>query len=87
VIVAKKYLPTKHIKLAGYLTRDLAGNIVAKKLCYCSKADLSRDIIKDLAGAKKKIYYRGKIDFARDNARDHAENIAKPQNGCCQKNT
>jgi hypothetical protein len=32
---------------------DLAGDIVEKNLCYCSKTDLARDIIGDLAGAKK----------------------------------
>jgi hypothetical protein len=39
----------KNTDLAG----DLAGDIVEKNLCYCSKTDLARDIIGDLAGAKK----------------------------------
>jgi hypothetical protein len=45
---------------------DLAGDIVAKTLCYCNKTNLAGDITGELAGAKKNCAIVAKLDFTGD---------------------
>jgi hypothetical protein len=65
-IITKVVKLTAIVAKNGLVIRDIAEDIVAKILCYCSKTDLAGDITGKLTGAKKNCAIVAKLDFGSD---------------------